>query len=889
MSNQIFLFFFLILFAPSSFSQLIIKGNVKANNGAAIANASVTLYKYAKQEILAFAITDDKGNCSITWQSPILSDSLQLTVSAIGYGEQTISFFPQPQNNFSFTLSPQAIQLPSVTVKNNLLKLRGDTLNYDAKSFSQKQDMFIGDIIKRLPGIEVSGNGQIKYNGKPITNYYIEGLDLLEDKYSIANNNIPADAVDKVQVLENHQPIHALDSFAFSDRAALNIKLKQAAKFRLIGTAKAGSGFSNNNLLWDIEAVPMMFKKNMQFIDTYKGNNAGINNMKELTQQNIMDYINAIENNAVKNDILSTPSLPLPTIAEQRYLFNNQNLFSVNQLLPLNKFYQLRINADYVSDYQQQNSNTITKFYLPVDTIIINEVLHTNVNLKLLQTNFTVTANNPKFYFKNMLKFQGWWQKEGSELFTNTSSSENLKNPFFNVSNDFKMIKVKPKYIVEYASYIGNSSAPQSIEIYPGIYPAVFNSGNAYQQLQQNAALQTFYTDNYFSVKRKKSKISSDYKLGIDFQSQYFNSALFKTEQNVKYLLADSFQNHLYFNRYKIYNESQWSYDNTRLRISFILPFAYTQIKYHDDSLNVKGDQGRLFINPNVYLLFYLNQFWNINFSAGYSEHLGDINALNEGYVLHNYRNLSNNSSPLPQTKSGSISANIVYRNPLKIKFFNVGFVLSKMKSNILYSQQYFGSLQSVTGTLEDNYQNNLKFFFRYSKYFMALKTSAALGLEYIIGNVQQLQQSQPVKLTNQNVSIKTNLSSKISSKITISYAANYSIYLSGWQNQTKPSAINLFNQSLAVNIFPADDVIVKISGEHYCIQKEFLKTNNYVFSDISVRYKFKKARLDFELNCQNLFNTKNFTAVSFSNNIEVVSNYQIRPIQVLGKIYFTF
>ena len=64
-----------------------------------------------------------------------------------------------------------------------------------------------------LPGIEVALTVSIKYNGKPINKYYIEGLDLLEDRYGIANNNIPAETVDKVQVLENHQPIRVLTVF----------------------------------------------------------------------------------------------------------------------------------------------------------------------------------------------------------------------------------------------------------------------------------------------------------------------------------------------------------------------------------------------------------------------------------------------------------------------------------------------------------------------------------------------------------------------------------------------------------------------------------------------------------------------------------------------------
>jgi hypothetical protein len=76
-----------------------------------------------------------------------------------------------------------------------------------------------------MPGIEVLPDGKIFIQVK-LNKYYIEGLDLLEGKYNLANDNLPYQEVSQVQILENHQPIKTLDSLQFSDRTALNIKLK---------------------------------------------------------------------------------------------------------------------------------------------------------------------------------------------------------------------------------------------------------------------------------------------------------------------------------------------------------------------------------------------------------------------------------------------------------------------------------------------------------------------------------------------------------------------------------------------------------------------------------------------------------------------------------------
>jgi hypothetical protein len=82
-------------------------------------------------------------------------------------------------------------------------------------SFSKEQDRSIGDVLKRMPGIEVLPDGKILYQGKAINKYYIEGLDLLEGKYNLANDNLPYQEVSQVQILENHQPIKTLDSLQF--------------------------------------------------------------------------------------------------------------------------------------------------------------------------------------------------------------------------------------------------------------------------------------------------------------------------------------------------------------------------------------------------------------------------------------------------------------------------------------------------------------------------------------------------------------------------------------------------------------------------------------------------------------------------------------------------
>jgi len=101
-------------------------------------------------------------------------------------------------------LTPKAVSLKEVTVKPDPLRQKGDTLTHNLASFLGKGDVTLEDGLKRLPGVDVAQSGAISYMGKPISQFNIEGLDLLGGKYNLATRNIPADYVTNVEIVRNH-------------------------------------------------------------------------------------------------------------------------------------------------------------------------------------------------------------------------------------------------------------------------------------------------------------------------------------------------------------------------------------------------------------------------------------------------------------------------------------------------------------------------------------------------------------------------------------------------------------------------------------------------------------------------------------------------------------
>lgn len=108
----------------------------------------------------------------------------------------------------NLTMKEKATELKEVVVKAPAIYQRGDTLSFHLSAYTTQSDYTLKDALKKLPGINVEESGKIKYLGKDISSFYIDGLDLLGGKYNIATTNIPASYVNSVQVLNNHQAIN---------------------------------------------------------------------------------------------------------------------------------------------------------------------------------------------------------------------------------------------------------------------------------------------------------------------------------------------------------------------------------------------------------------------------------------------------------------------------------------------------------------------------------------------------------------------------------------------------------------------------------------------------------------------------------------------------------
>ena len=167
-------------------AQVNVSGTViEKENNSPLTGASV-IVKGPDGKIKKFASSKSNGGFEMAVPSV---DGCLLEISMMGFARQSI-----PLDSVSFPLSvfleSGTTLLKEVTVKADKIREQGDTITYNVGSFAQAQDRSIGDVLKRMPGINVESSGKIQYQGEDINKFYIEGSDLLGGKYGIATNGI---------------------------------------------------------------------------------------------------------------------------------------------------------------------------------------------------------------------------------------------------------------------------------------------------------------------------------------------------------------------------------------------------------------------------------------------------------------------------------------------------------------------------------------------------------------------------------------------------------------------------------------------------------------------------------------------------------------------------
>ncbi|WP_185937454.1 outer membrane beta-barrel family protein [Chitinophaga polysaccharea] len=237
-------------FAANAQKNGVIKGTLSDTSaGRPVAAATITLLLQKDSSLVSFTMTNEKGYFEITGIpageyrlliTHVKYHSLQRRVS-INAASPVASFPSMVMNDLRINLDEVEItgEAPPVT-------LVGDTVQYNAGSFKTPPNSSVEQLLKKLPGVQVAKDGTVKAQGQKVNRVLVDGKEFFGKDPKMATKNLPADAVDKVQVYDRLSDAAQLTGFDDGNsEKTINLKLKQDKKRGMFGKAMAGAGTSN--------------------------------------------------------------------------------------------------------------------------------------------------------------------------------------------------------------------------------------------------------------------------------------------------------------------------------------------------------------------------------------------------------------------------------------------------------------------------------------------------------------------------------------------------------------------------------------------------------------------------------------------------------------------
>lgn len=205
MKKLFLLFFAMALFSTGAFAQkyTVTAKLVDVTNSEALAFATASLTAEKSEEPLAYALSDDNGNVSIPDVKP---GKYVFKAEILGYKtvKKNIEIKASDVNLGTLKLDVDYRQLDAATIsaKGNPIQMKRDTIEFTASTYKTTDNDVLEDLIKKIPGMEVSEDGSITHNGRAISKITIDGKTFFLDDPQLASKNIPAKIVQKLKVVE---------------------------------------------------------------------------------------------------------------------------------------------------------------------------------------------------------------------------------------------------------------------------------------------------------------------------------------------------------------------------------------------------------------------------------------------------------------------------------------------------------------------------------------------------------------------------------------------------------------------------------------------------------------------------------------------------------------
>lgn len=358
-----------------------ISGHVTDKQGKSIINASILLYQDSclTSPLISYSVTDKNGYFKITNISS--NTSFWLHIRSLGFSEFVKKIDSQNKNyNIILNESHQTLKEVVVKARYSGIKVKGDTIKFDTKHFSNGFENNVADILTSLPGIQVDNSGQVSYGGKNVNKLLVNGKDMFSDENrGLVIKNMSAQIIEGAEIINNYNNEQEKIS---NNNIALNLKTKKLGK--LNGYIKTEGGVRKR---YHAKTFNILSNNKTTITPLLSFNNLG---MPAFT---INDYISRIANTTSGNN-----SEIKISGEEASLLYRPDNVFSDNSFLGAldtkytSKDNKLSLTSNIIfSKSCTKEEHNITTFYTSSaisDTLTCNNQKETNILLSSIKASW---------------------------------------------------------------------------------------------------------------------------------------------------------------------------------------------------------------------------------------------------------------------------------------------------------------------------------------------------------------------------------------------------------------------------------------------------------------------------------------------------------------------
>lgn len=750
---------------------------------------------------------------------------------------------------------PKATRLKDVIVQAPDIYARGDTLVFNVSRYANASDNAIIDVIKRLPGIKVEEDGTIKYQGKPINKFYIDGDDFLDGQYGLATNNISHKDVKSVEVMENHQPVKALEGIEFPEEAGINIKLNEGAKGNWVGVAKAGTGVEP--WLYDGSLYAMRIAPKVQNILTLRAGNTGWNPAEQMTEHDFSDmsftgYSESLWPEYIAADMVNPPLNEKRTRDNLSWLANSITAWKRGDT-------SMRFKLNYIGDRLDYNSGLRTDYFSQsIPEFIQNNSLRTQSHD--LSAQFNMQINKRGYFLKDKLTVESVWENSHSAITGSFELDQRIRRRNLSANNDLKLVKRNDKKLFELTSRNSFSHRPDRLSVIGG-EDAVQNVGTA---------------DFRSTTETRWGKLGRFWKFyvsgGLDLNYHGINLALTG---------MGDLDNSQYFNTFlsNLYATPQFDYDRNGWLLSTKL-----QAKWLHHSTGNRHDYINLF--PRVYLRKKTSAKSEVSASISYLLSSPQAYMNIDVPVMSDYRNIfiANCIDKYSQNVAATVSYK--YRNPLTSFFANASLTYNYRRSSYMSNQLFVDDfiISTYTDRLSGNHfwsvSGGISKGLGHSRMVVGLDVNASTS------SASSMRDNVVEDYSQQTMGLKPYFRGSLCRWLSVNYDANYGfsqLKIGGKENCT-----HSFNQKFNATVMPHDRWQFTVGAEHFLTKFPEGNVENLVLLDASaVWHVSNKVRLSLTAN--NLLDKRHYQYVSYGTLSRSEHSFQIRPRNILASIQYRF